>query len=127
MISKNNWLDMQIFRLLVFCISLLLCLGCNSERGFKRKYLIDKKEMVNILVDIHLANAIKSSPDFYKISREYDSVDINSPVFKKYGIEKARFDSSMVYYSSKPEVLTHIYDEVIMRLNQLQDTIKSKK
>jgi len=118
---------MQIFRLLVCCISLLLILGCNSEREFKRKYLIDKKEMVDVLVDIHLANAVQGSPEFYKISREYDSVDINSPVFKKYGIEKAQFDSSMVYYSGKPEVLIHIYDEVIMRLNQLQDTIKSKK
>jgi hypothetical protein len=127
MILKNNWPDMQIFRLLVCCISLLLILGCNSEREFKRKYLIDKKEMVDVLVDIHLANAVQGSPEFYKISREYDSVDINSPVFKKYGIEKAQFDSSMVYYSGKPEVLIHIYDEVIMRLNQLQDTIKSKK
>ncbi len=126
MILKNNWLNMQIFRLLVLCAFLLLILGCNSEREFKRKYLIDKKEMVDVLIDIHLANALQGIPEFYKISREYDSVDINSPVFKKYGIEKAQFDSSMVYYSSKPEVLIHIYDEVIMRLNQLQDTIKSK-
>lgn len=118
---------MHIFRLLVFCISLMFIPGCNSEREFKRKYLIDKKEMVDVLVDIHIANAVQGSPEFYKISREYDSIDINSLVFKKYGIEKVQFDSSMVYYSRKPEVLIHIYDEVIMRLNQLQDTIKSKK
>lgn len=118
---------MQIFRLLVSCISLLVILGCNSEREFKRKYLIDRKEMVNVLVDIHLANAVKGSPDFYKITREYDSVDINSVIFNKYGIEKTQFDSSIAYYSRNPEILVHIYDEVIMRLNQLQDTIKAKK
>jgi Domain of unknown function (DUF4296) len=118
---------MQIFRLLVSCIFLLLMLGCNSKGDFKRKNLIDKKEMVDILVDMHLANALQGSPDFYMLSREYDSIDINSPIFKKYDIEKAQFDSSIAYYSSNPEVLIHIYDEVIMRLNQLQDTIKSKK
>ena len=127
MISKNNWFDMQIFRLLVSFISVLLILGCNSDREFKRKYLLDEEEMVNILVDIHLANALQGSPEFYKISRAYDSVDINSKIFDKYGIEKANFDSSIVYYIRRPEILIHIYDEVIMRLSQIQDTIKIKK
>jgi hypothetical protein len=67
---------MQIFRLLISCILLLFILGCNPEREFKRKYLIDRNEMVNVLVDIYLANAVKGSPDFYKILREYDSLDI---------------------------------------------------
>ena len=127
MISKNNWLDMQIFRLLVLCISLLLLLGCNSDREFKRKHLLDKEEMVKVLVDIHLANGMQGSPEFYKISRVYDSVDVNSKIFEKYGIEKASFDSSIAYYIRKPEVLIRIYDEVIMRLSQIQDTLKTKK
>jgi hypothetical protein len=118
---------MQIFRMLVSCISLMVILGCNPEREFKKKYLIDRKEMVNVLVDIHLANAVKGSPDFYKIIREYDSLDIYTVIFNKYGIEKAQFDSSIAYYSRNPEILIPIYDEVIMRLNQLQDTLKEKK
>ena len=118
---------MQIFRLLVFCIFLLIIPGCNSDREFKKKYLLDKEEMVNILVDINLANALQGSPDFYKISRAYDSIDINSMIFDKYDIEKYKFDSSMAYYTSKPELLIHIYDEVIMRLNKIQDTVKAKE
>ena len=118
---------MQIFRLLVSGISLLLILGCHSNREFKRKYLLDKEELVNVLVDIHLANALQGSPEFYKISRVYDSVDLNSVIFNKYGIEKAAFDSTMAYYTKKPEILIRIYDEVIMRLNQVQDSIKGNK
>jgi hypothetical protein len=127
MISKNNWPDMHIFRLLVFCIFFLLIPGCNSDREFRRKYLLDKEEMVNILVEINLANALQGSPDFYKVSRAYDSIDIYAVIFKKYGIEKAAFDTSLAYYTRKPQVLLQIYDEVIMRLNQIQDTIKEKK
>jgi hypothetical protein len=127
MISKNNRFVMQIFRVLVLCISLLLIAECSSDREFKRKYLLDKEEMVNVLVEIHLANALQGSPEFYKISRVYDSIDLNSKIFNKYGIEKADFDSSIAYYTRRPEVLIHIYDEVIMRLNQIQDTIKTKK
>jgi len=128
MISKNNWLDMHRFRLLVFCISFLLIPECNSDNWeSKKKHLLDKEEMVNVLVEINLANAMQGSPDFYKISRVYDSIDLYKVILQKYGIEKAEFDSSLAYYTRKPEDLLHIYDEVIMRLNKIQDTIKAKK
>src|SRR4030042_2922369 len=115
---------MHTFRLVVFGISLLLITGCNSHREFKKKYLLDREDLVNVLVDIHLANALQGSPEFYKISRVYDSIDTNSMIFSKYGIEKASFDSTLAYYTKKPEILTSIYDEVIMHLTQIQDSIK---
>jgi len=115
---------MHTFRLVVFGISLLLITGCNSDWEFKKKYLLDREDLVNVLVDIHLANALQGSPEFYKISRIYDSVDINSMIFDKYGIKKAAFDSTMAYYSKNPEDLISIYDEVIMHLNQIQDSVK---
>jgi hypothetical protein len=98
--------------------------GCKTDRGIRKKYLIDREIMVNVLVDIHLANALQGSPEYYNISRMYDSIDINSRIFSKYGIEKASFDSTMAYYTKKPEILTKIYDEVIMRLTRIQDSIK---
>lgn len=116
---------MQILKLLVFSILFMLVMGCNSDRGIKRKYLLDRDVLVNVLVDIHLANALQGSPEYYKISRVYDSIDINSMIFSKYGIEKASFDSTIAYYTKKPEILTPIYDEVIMRLTRIQDSIKA--
>jgi hypothetical protein len=118
---------MQIFRLIVFSMSLLVVPGCNSDQGIKKKYLLDREVLINVLIDINLANALQGSPEYYKISRVYDSIDTNSMIFSKYGIEKASFDSTLAYYAKKPEILTSIYDEVIMHLNQIQDSIKIDK
>ena len=118
---------MQIFRWLVFIVSLLFILGCNPHQGIQKKYLVDRDIFVNLLLDIHLAYAIQGSPEYHEFSRQYDSINIHSLIFDKYGIEKAAFDSTMSYYSKKPEDLIEIYDEVIMRLNQLQDSIKVLK
>jgi hypothetical protein len=115
---------MQIFKLLLFSILLVLMADCKTDHGIKKKYLIDRETLVNVLVDIHLANALQGSPEYYNISRMYDSIDINSRIFNKHGIEKASFDSTIAYYTKKPEILTKIYDEVIMRLTQIQDSIK---
>lgn len=118
---------MQMFRWLIFTVSFLLILGCNHHHGIKKKYLLDRDIFVNLLVDIHLAYAIQGSSEYHELSRKFDSIDIHSVIFSKYGIERAAYDSTMSYYSKKPEDLVKIYDEVIMRLNQLQDSVKELK
>jgi hypothetical protein len=118
---------MRLFRWLIIICSFLLFLGCNSHYGIKKKYLLDRDIFVNLLVDIHLVYAIQGSSEYHEFMREYDSIDSHSMVFNKYGVEKASFDSTMSYYTKKPEELIKIYDEVIMRLNQLQDSIKMLK
>lgn len=116
-----------MFRWLVFSFSFLLILGCNPYSGIKKKYLIDRNTFVNLLVDIHLAYAIQGSSEYHEIARKFDSIDIHSVIFNKYEVEKAAFDSTMSYYTKNPEDLVKIYDEVIMRLNQLQDSVKVSK
>ena len=39
-------------------------------------------------------------------------------VFKKHGITQAEFDSSMVWFTRNPEVLTKIYEKVNARLKR---------
>jgi hypothetical protein len=116
-----------MFRWLILIGLFLLFLGCNPHHGIKKKYLLERDVFVNLLVDIHLTYAIQGSSEYHELSRKYDSIDIHSVIFQKYGVEKAAFDSTMSYYSKKPEDLVKIYDEVIMHLNQLQDSIKELK
>ena len=94
-----------MFRWLVFIISFLIILGCNPYHGTKRKYILDRTTFVNLLVDIHLAYAIQGSSEYHEIARKYDSIDIHSVIFRKYDVEKAAFDSTMSFYTKKPEDL----------------------
>ena len=46
-------------------------------------------------------------------------------VFKKHGITKEQYESSMNWYSANPQTLNHLYDEVITELTTRQ--LKEKK
>jgi hypothetical protein len=47
-------------------------------------------------------------------------------VFEKSGVLRAEYDSSMKFYSSRPELLNEIYDEVILRLSAKQAETEGK-
>jgi hypothetical protein len=80
--------------------------------------------MIPLLIDLHMLFAIQSSVEFRKISIEADSVDAYSYIFDKYGVPKVVFDSSIAWYSRHPKRFTEIYDEVVMILTQMQDSLE---
>jgi hypothetical protein len=80
-----------------------------------------------VLVDIHLTFAIQTTPEFHEFFKLYDSIDLHSGIFAKHHVDKAAFDSTLSYYSRNPENLIEIYDEVIMRLSKMQDSIQENE
>ena len=112
-----------MYRFIIF-LSLFLFLGCNAEKKPPNKYLLTSDQLIPVLVDLHLIYAIQSTPEFHQLTNLYDSIDLHSAVFKKHNVTKAAFDSTISYYSDNPEYMIDIYDEVIMRLSKLQDSIK---
>ena len=54
---------------------------------------------------------------------EVDSIDTYSYVFEKHGITKVQFDSTIAWFSRRPELFTEVYDEVVMLLSQRSDSI----
>ena len=75
--------------------------------------ILDEDDMTDVLVDYHLAQGMAEA--------QGDNTDINrykyiQAVFKKHRITEAEFDSSMVYWSGRAEEFTHIYDNVVTRV-----------
>ena len=85
--------------------------------------LIPEESLVPMLVDFHLVYSVQQSPDFLDISKKMDSIDPFSYIFEKHGYTKAEFDTSVSWYTKNPEYLVEIYNDVIMRLSQLNDSI----
>lgn len=100
-----------------------MLLSCQQDKP--QKDVLEKEELVPLLVDLHLLNAIESSVEYRKIAMDVDSIDSYSYIFEKHGTTKAEFDSSLAWYSRHPKLFTEIYDEVIMNLTRLQDSIGS--
>jgi hypothetical protein len=88
------------------------------------KDLLEKDEMIPLLIDLHIVYAIQSSVKFRELSNDVDSVDVYSYIFEKHGVSKVVFDSSIAWYSRHPKLFTEIYDEVVMDLTQKQDSLE---
>lgn len=74
--------------------------------------VISPSEMERILYDYHIAQGMADSGGDSIDARKYMYVQA---VFKKYGITKAEFDSSMVWYSSNTSYLYDIYKKLESR------------
>ena len=85
--------------------------------------LVPPETLVPMLIDFHLTYAIQSSTEFNEISRKVDSVDAFSYLFSKHGVSREDFDSTIAWYSRNPEHFTEIYDQVVMQLTRLMDSI----
>jgi len=99
-----------MYRFIIF-LSLFLFLGCNAEKKPPNKYLLTRDQLILVLVDLHLIYAIQLTSEFHQLTNLYDSIDLHSAVFKNHNV-------------TNPEYMIDIYDEVIMRLSKLQDSIK---
>lgn len=103
--------------LLVFMTS---CYKYNKPS--KPDYLISKKDMVNILVDIRL---IKSVTGVERKKLDSLNVEVNTYVYNKYNIDSVAFAQSNQYYSYHLEDYEEIYAKVDDSLLKLKTQIKS--
>jgi hypothetical protein len=103
---------------------ILICGLCFASCGRKPPgNLIPEEKLVPMLVDFHLASSIQQSPDFADIISKADSIDPHSNIFQKHGFSKVEFDTTLSWYTRNPEYLVEIYNDVIMKLSQLSDSI----
>jgi hypothetical protein len=106
------------WKLIVF----ILLFSCKSNT------VIPEKDMVSILVKVHITDATITSSDLKKTFFEKDTIDYYGKIYQQYGYTSAQFDSSFHYYSKDPKKLDAIYDKVIFELSRIQtDLIQNSK
>jgi hypothetical protein len=112
-------------------ICFLFLLGaCHKGEVMKQlpSNLLNKAQMISLLVDIHLTEASlklnQTGTPPKDINLYYSST--YTPVFKKHKTTPEQFEQSLQWYSRHIDQLDEIYTEVITRLSKLQAQIKSK-
>lgn len=93
---------------LIFLALLLMACSPSRPRG-----ILSKQKMTDVLVDFHLAQGMAEAQGNNSEVTRYKFIQA---VFKKHRITEAVFDSSMIYYSGRAEEFTHIYDNVVTRV-----------
>ncbi len=110
------------FRIQTWLLLILLMLspGCNKKKDITGKAFLKREQLVDVLVDIHLADGVTNDRKF---NRKYDvdSIDILSPILEKHQVNRQMFDTTLIVYSQNPELFDQVYNEVLIKLNLMLD------
>ena len=82
------------------------------------KGVIEPDDMEDLLVDYHLARAMAIQHYDVTNDRDYYQQLYTQEAFRKHGVTKADFDSSLVYYYSRSDVFEGMYKRVNERLDK---------
>ena len=110
--KKRNRIQGYNILLLACCLT-----ACQVRRP--EKVLQDAK-MEDVLYDYHIAKAMGEEARY---DEHYKQALYIESVFRKHGITQSDFDTSMVWFSRHPELLSKIYEKVNTRLKAERDGI----
>jgi hypothetical protein len=112
----------------ILIVVLFAAFGCDRPVYEKPKNLVKEKQMIQMLVDIHLAEAV------FNTRRHSDSLlnnttseDFYYSVLGKYEVPDSVFEKSFVYYASNPKNFEKMYREVMNRLNEMEQEYSGRK
>ena len=98
-------------KLVYLIIALFVLAACSHDPD----YVIGEKDMVDLLVDVHKAEAVIES-NYNQYSSKADKKKLREAVFLKHGITQEQFDTNLVWYGHHIEDYMKIYEQVVERL-----------
>jgi hypothetical protein len=110
---------------IIFLILMIASGSCQTKKSITGDEFIDREVLVDLLVDIHLADGVTNDRKF---NRRYDvdSIDVLTPILDKYNVTREMFDTTMYVYSRNPELLDKVYNDVLIKLNVMLDEISKE-
>lgn len=106
---------MKRYMLLLLIIGLFSC-----DNNQKNKPVLNRKQFMNMLLDIHLADGTLAAENIYRSGENYRPSYYYNSLYKKYKITQPQWDSCVAYYAKNTEDFTKIYDKIIDSLNRLE-------
>ena len=109
----------------------ILIFACSENR--LPKGILTEKQIIPVMVEIHLAEAVYNQRFAQQITRENYQEDLYLSVLKKFKLDRKVFEASVLYYGKHPDKYKPVYDEVLNRLNEMnvksraKDSIEARK
>ena len=125
MISNRSSLPGTV--IILASLIVLLASGCRDKKQIRGNEFIPRDDMVDLMLDIHLLDGITNDVKYYRKYNPNDSVDLFGLTFEDHGYNRTIFDSTLAEYSRFPHLLDELYDEVMMRLNLMQDQLDQEE
>ena len=107
--------------------SFILCmilLSCGNQQEENLQNILSENSFINILKDIHLAEAFFELNKTKSIENAKKELAKNYvDIYKKNKISEDYFNKSLDFYSKKPELLEQIYSNIILQLTNERSKI----
>ncbi len=114
---------MKIYKTYLYLLIGFSILSCqNTDKVKKPKNLIEEEKMTDILYDMALIDALRSTP---QANSNRKISDPKAFIFQKYDIDSAQLASSQEYYLHKFKINLRMYEEVRRRLKEGRDILDS--
>ena len=99
---------------------LFMLIACESKVNYQKPdNLLSKKQMVDLLFDMHIA-AATSNVSNLKLEKNRNYMSL---IYEKYGIDSTQFAINNLYYTSSIDEYEEIFEVLEKRLKILQDSI----
>lgn len=104
--------------------------ACSNFKPSIPADVLDADKMVEILVDVHKADAyitLKTVADFQNYQKLQKKNAFYNSIYVKYNTNQAKFDKSLSFYVQHPELFKTVYQKVVAKLNDELEIEKKKK
>lgn len=108
-------------RLYLFLLLAVALTACSKTPS----WVIPEKEMEQLLFDMHLAEA-EIDNDYSEFNDSIRRSRLFEAVFQKHGVDRASFDTSLVWYAGHLDLYIAMYDRIAARYTTLNDTLNAR-
>ncbi|MFW5773076.1 MAG: DUF4296 domain-containing protein [Tangfeifania sp.] len=109
-------------------VFLVAAAGCDEPPVPEPENLIDRARMIEMLADIHLAEATFNSLRHRdSIVEKSSSANFYYSILDKYQVQDTVFEQSFVFYASQPRQFEKMYREAMNILNEMEQEYSGRK
>jgi hypothetical protein len=114
-------------QLIILVFLLTGFISCDKLPIEKPDNLISKKDMIEILVDVHIAEATFNHMRYDSLIKKSSSADFYYSVLDKYQVPDSIFEKSFVFYASTPKQFEKMYQDVMNKLSETEQEYSGRK
>lgn len=114
--------------ILLLFVLLFTAVSCDDPVVEKPENLIKRDKMIDMMVDMHLAEATYQARRYEDtLLTNSSSTDFYYSVLQDYEVPDSVFEKSYVFYASKPKDFEKMYQDVMNKLNEMEQQFTGRK
>ena len=122
----------RIYFLIMILTSVFLMPACSNESpidtaDFDYTAPIEREKMIDIMIDIHLAEALANNTKLKREGVELKEIgEYYKDIIKVHQIDQEKFTMAFEYHTQRPNDFDLMYQELIDRMSKMQAEVIAK-